>query len=63
VPKPEEENAEKLGGDGGFAEDTGADMGLAVLRGLVDDLQVELTSGGGVIRMGWPVVAPHWATR
>lgn len=63
VPKPEEENVEKLGGDGGFAEDTGADMGLAVLRGLVDDLHVELTSGGGVIRMGWPVVAPHWATR
>jgi hypothetical protein len=62
VPKPEDENAaEKLGADGGFGDEADADMGLAVLRGLVDDLDVELTSGGGVIRMGWPVVAPHWA--
>jgi anti-sigma regulatory factor (Ser/Thr protein kinase) len=62
VPKPEDENAtERLGADSGFGEDGGADMGLAVLRGLVDDLEVELTSSGGVIRMGWPVTAPHWA--
>lgn len=61
VPKPEEEGAgERPAGESGFGEDTGADMGLAVLRGLVDDLDVELTAGGGVIRMGWPVVAPHW---
>lgn len=60
VPKPEEEGA-VTGAEGAFGEDAGADMGLAVLRGLVDDLDVELTSGGGVIRMGWPVVAPHWA--
>lgn len=47
--------------DGGFGEEGGADMGLAVLRGLVDDLEVELTSSGGVIRMGWPVASPRWA--
>jgi anti-sigma regulatory factor (Ser/Thr protein kinase) len=58
VPKPEDEGA----ADGGFGEDGGADMGLAVLRGLVDDLEVELTSRGGVIRMGWPIAAPHWAS-
>lgn len=60
VPKPEEEGT-AAGTEGGFGEEAGADMGLAVLRGLVDDLDVELTSGGGVIRMGWPVTAPHWA--
>jgi len=57
VPKPEDE----LAADGGFGEEGGADMGLAVLRGLVDDLEVELTSSGGVIRMGWPVASPRWA--
>jgi anti-sigma regulatory factor (Ser/Thr protein kinase) len=62
VPKPEEDGStERSGADSGFGEDGGADMGLAVLRGLVDDLEVELTSSGGVIRMGWPVAAPHWA--
>ena len=62
VPKAEEElAAERLAGDGGFGEEGGADMGLAVLRGLVDDLEVELTSSGGVIRMGWPVASPRWA--
>lgn len=61
VPKPEEDGAaERAAADGGFGEDGGADMGLAVLRGLVDDLEVELTAGGGVIRMGWPVAAQHW---
>jgi anti-sigma regulatory factor (Ser/Thr protein kinase) len=34
------------------AEDT---MGLAVLSGLVDDLDVSNGSEGGVIRMSWPV--------
>ena len=62
VPKTDEEiAAERLAGDSGFGEEGGADMGLAVLRGLVDDLEVELTSSGGVIRMGWPVASPHWA--
>lgn len=62
VPKPEEESAaDRLAADGGFGEEGGADMGLAVLRGLVDDLEVELTSSGGVIRMGWPVATPRWA--
>jgi anti-sigma regulatory factor (Ser/Thr protein kinase) len=64
VPKPEDENAvDRLVGDGGFGDEgsaDGADMGLAVLRGLVDDLEVELTSSGGVIRMGWPVAASRW---
>lgn len=37
-----------------------ADMGLAVLRGLVDDLEVETVPAGGVIRMGWPVEHPDF---
>jgi len=36
----------------------GGDMGLAVLRGLVDDLDVRPVNGGGMIRMGWPNVRP-----
>ncbi|MBS2962782.1 ATP-binding protein [Actinocrinis puniceicyclus] len=61
VPKPEEEGAaEQLGSESGFSDDADSDMGLAVLRGLVDDLEVEVTASGGVIRMGWPVITPHW---
>jgi len=40
------------GEDGDEAEDT---MGLAVLSGLVDDLDVSSGAEGGVIRMSWPV--------
>ena len=31
-----------------------ADMGLAVLQGLVDDLDITAGPDGGVIRMSWP---------
>lgn len=31
-----------------------ADMGLAVLTGLVDDLDIENGESGGTVRMGWP---------
>ena len=61
VPKQED------GGDGesaGFDPNGGGaevDMGLAVLRGLVDDLEVETVPAGGVIRMGWPVHHPDYA--
>lgn len=60
VPKHED------GGDGesgGFDPNSGAevDMGLAVLRGLVDDLEVETVPSGGVIRMGWPVRHPDYS--
>ncbi|MER5772548.1 ATP-binding protein [Streptomyces sp. NPDC001985] len=44
-------------GSRGAAEDEpeGEDeMGLAVIRGLVDDLEVSSTDEGGVIRMSWP---------
>ncbi|MGV9311230.1 ATP-binding protein [Streptomyces sp. NPDC003691] len=30
------------------------DMGLAVISGLVDDMEVSTTEEGGVIRMSWP---------
>lgn len=74
VPKTEEgaaesaENeaaaAEQPGDEGGLGDDNaeGAEMGLAVLRGLVDDLEVRLTGKGGVIRMGWPVDGPRFAS-
>jgi hypothetical protein len=30
-------------------------MGLAVIRGLVDDVEVRAGEEGGVIRMTWPI--------
>jgi anti-sigma regulatory factor (Ser/Thr protein kinase) len=58
----EEASAEKSADDAGLGDDgDGAEMGLAVLRGLVDDLEVRLTTQGGVIRMGWPVDGPRFA--
>ena len=58
VPKQDEGD-----GDAGLFEASGveADMGLAVLRGLVDDLEVETVPAGGVIRMGWPVHHPDYS--
>jgi anti-sigma regulatory factor (Ser/Thr protein kinase) len=32
-----------------------AEMGLAVLTGLVDDLDISAGPDGGAVRMGWPV--------
>lgn len=58
-----EASAEKPADDAGLVDDNdGAEMGLAVLRGLVDDLEVRLTTQGGVIRMGWPVDGPRFAS-
>ncbi len=37
--------------DGAEGED---EMGLAVISGLVDDVEVRSGAGGGVIRMSWP---------
>jgi anti-sigma regulatory factor (Ser/Thr protein kinase) len=34
--------------------DEEADMGLAVISGLVEDVEVSVGEGGGVIRMSWP---------
>jgi anti-sigma regulatory factor (Ser/Thr protein kinase) len=34
------------------------EMGLAVISGLVDDVDVTETATGGVIRMSWPIVTP-----
>jgi anti-sigma regulatory factor (Ser/Thr protein kinase) len=31
------------------------DMGLAVISGLVDDVEVTAGDGGGVVRMSWPI--------
>ncbi|MEW2412635.1 ATP-binding protein [Streptomyces sp. NPDC046866] len=35
--------------------DTEDEMGLAVISGLVDDVEVTSGEGGGTIRMSWPV--------
>ncbi|MET7935429.1 ATP-binding protein [Streptomyces sp. NPDC005322] len=41
--------------DEGAAEPEGEDeMGLAVISGLVDDVEVKSSATGGVIRMSWP---------
>ncbi|MFF8643426.1 ATP-binding protein [Streptomyces sp. NPDC015345] len=43
------------GGEGGEPEPEGEDeMGLAVISGLVDDVEVTAGESGGVIRMTWP---------
>ncbi|MFF7159333.1 ATP-binding protein [Streptomyces sp. NPDC008139] len=34
------------------------EMGLAVISGLVDDVEVTETATGGVIRMSWPIAPP-----
>lgn len=61
VPKAEEAaRSASPSGEDGPADDEDADMGLAVLRGLVDDLDVTLTGDGGVIRMSWPVIERLW---
>ena len=41
------------------ADEVSGEMGLAVLAGLVEDLEVSLTERGGQIRMRWPA-APHF---
>ena len=40
-------------------DEVSGEMGLAVLAGLVEDLEVSLTERGGQIRMRWPA-APHF---
>ncbi|WP_431774222.1 ATP-binding protein [Streptomyces cucumeris] len=43
------------GATGGEEEPEGEDeMGLAVIKGLVDDVEVTTSETGGVIRMSWP---------
>jgi anti-sigma regulatory factor (Ser/Thr protein kinase) len=47
------------GGDGDDAEGgdaAEAAMGLAVISGLVDDLDIGSDADGGLVRMSWPVV-------
>lgn len=48
------------GGAGGLAEpdaDVEDEMGLAVISGLVDDVEVRSGADGGVIRMTWPTAS------
>ncbi|GHC35469.1 ATP-binding protein [Streptomyces cinnamoneus] len=51
----------KGSGPGGVAEDIGVDsdddMGLAVISGLVDDVEVTADESGGLIRMSWPTAS------
>ncbi|MEV5241443.1 ATP-binding protein [Streptomyces cinnamoneus] len=51
----------KPSGPGGVAEDIGVDsdddMGLAVISGLVDDVEVTADESGGLIRMSWPTAS------
>ena len=71
VPSPRGEGAEGAGAEGSEAQGSGsgaaartpadeddlddAEMGLAVLTGLVDDLDISAGPDGGAVRMGWPV--------
>lgn len=44
------------GRHGGDGEGDGDELGLAVISGLVDDVEVTSDGQGGRIRMSWPVV-------
>ncbi|MEU5159187.1 ATP-binding protein [Streptomyces sp. NPDC020875] len=46
--------ADRSAGPGDEPVDGEDDMGLAVISGLVDDMEVSTTETGGVIRMSWP---------
>lgn len=55
VPDPGADLAESGAPDASEADGEGEDeMGLAVISGLVDDVEVRSGAGGGVIRMSWP---------
>ncbi|MEN3582554.1 MULTISPECIES: ATP-binding protein [unclassified Streptomyces] len=44
---------------GSEAEAEEDEMGLAVISGLVDDVEVTVDEGGGLIRMTWPANPPQ----
>ncbi|MEO3765307.1 ATP-binding protein [Streptomyces sp. B8F3] len=44
----------KVSGPGGDESDMDDEMGLAVISGLVDDVEVTAGEAGGTIRMSWP---------
>jgi anti-sigma regulatory factor (Ser/Thr protein kinase) len=44
--------------DGSDAEAEEDEMGLAVISGLVDDVEVTTGENGGLIRMSWPTAPP-----
>ncbi|MFC9812195.1 ATP-binding protein [Streptomyces virginiae] len=60
VPGPDGSPAETVSGMAAVQDsdgDTEDEMGLAVISGLVDDVEVTSGESGGTIRMSWPVSA------
>ncbi|MYV40050.1 ATP-binding protein [Streptomyces sp. SID1328] len=58
---PHAVSAERVAGGASADADVEAEedeMGLAVISGLVDDVEVTTSENGGVIRMSWPTVPP-----
>lgn len=53
VPSPRESSA-------GEAAEDGDELGLAVISGLVDDVEVISAANGGSIRMRWPTATPSF---
>jgi anti-sigma regulatory factor (Ser/Thr protein kinase) len=47
-----------VGADDPDADGEDDDMGLAVISGLVDDVEVTAGENGGQIRMSWPTTPP-----
>ncbi|MFF4208533.1 ATP-binding protein [Streptomyces sp. NPDC001796] len=52
---------EPAGADAVEAEAEEDEMGLAVISGLVDDVEVTTGESGGLIRMSWPTTPPGTA--
>ncbi|MFC3573791.1 ATP-binding protein [Streptomyces yaanensis] len=50
------------GADDSDAETEEDEMGLAVISGLVDDVEVSAGQNGGLIRMSWPTTPPATLT-
>ncbi|MFE7276944.1 ATP-binding protein [Streptomyces sp. NPDC057623] len=52
------ERADGVAGDDGEVDAEEDEMGLAVISGLVDDVEVSAGEHGGLIRMTWPTTPP-----
>jgi anti-sigma regulatory factor (Ser/Thr protein kinase) len=55
---PRSAPGDRAPGSGGDVEAEEDEMGLAVISGLVDDVEVTTGENGGLIRMSWPTAPP-----
>ncbi|WP_030615877.1 ATP-binding protein [Streptomyces sclerotialus] len=56
VPGVQRTDSDPDGAESGNGDEAEDEMGLAVISGLVDDVEVSSSETGGVIRMSWPTL-------